>query len=77
MSLHKSLKSRSALTRARSVLTRVERLERLRDDGRWSEEESIFGLPKVKTFRPKVRKKAAKKKEEELEAEAVEEKVEE
>ena len=69
MSLHKSLKTQSALVRARSVLTRGERLERLRDDGRWGEEQSVFGLPKVKTFRPKVRRKAAKKAETETEEE--------
>lgn len=63
MSLHKSLKSRNRLTRARSVLTRLERLLQLTDQGRWQEGQSVFGLPKVKTFRPKARKKVAKPKE--------------
>ena len=65
MSVHKSLKSKSALTRPRSVLTRFERLAKLEDEERWEEGKSVFGLPKVKTARPKLRKKAAKKVEDE------------
>lgn len=48
MSLDRSLKSSSALSRSRSVLTRAERLEVLKDEERWSEGESVFGLPKVR-----------------------------
>lgn len=47
MSLDRSLKSRSALSRHRNVLTRAERLERLADEDRWEESQSVFGLPKV------------------------------
>ncbi len=51
MSLHKSLKpkNRLVLVRRRNVLTRSERIERLEEDDRWDpEEDSVFGLPKVK-----------------------------
>ena len=68
MSVHKSLKARSRLVRARSVMTRYERLLKLEQDGRWEEGQSVFGLPKVKIVRPKARKK--KKKEEAAEAAA-------
>jgi small basic protein (TIGR04137 family) len=64
MSVHKSLVVRSALTRARNVFTRAERLEKLAETGKWKEGESIFGLPKVKT-RGKVRKVKKEKKPEE------------
>lgn len=63
MSVHKSLKTTSRLARARSVLTRYERLVKLEQDGRWEEGQSVFGLPKVRIARPKARKK--KKKDEE------------
>ena len=49
MSLHKSLKRKDALARRRNVLSRGERIERLKDEERWDEEgASVFGLPKVK-----------------------------
>lgn len=58
MTLDKSLKSRNKHVRQRNVLTREERIERLIEDERWTEEDSVFGLPKVKpiTFeRPSAR----------------------
>ncbi len=47
MSLDKSLKSKSALARHRNVLTRAERIDRLKDEVRWEEGTSPFGLPKI------------------------------
>jgi small basic protein (TIGR04137 family) len=47
MSLDRSLKSASSLVRHRNVLTRAERLDKLRDDEKWDESKSVFGLPKV------------------------------
>jgi len=62
MSIHRSLKASGALRRSRNVLRRVERLEKLKEQARWSEEDSVFGLPKVrtqfKTANPKKKKKA-------------------
>lgn len=63
MTIHKSLKGASTLRRARNVLSRAERLKILADDGRWTEEKSVFGLPKVRQFTMKRRHKAAKKEE--------------
>lgn len=47
MSLDKSLKSQNSLERHRNVLSRAERLERLEDEQRWNEGESVMGLAKV------------------------------
>jgi len=47
MSLDPSLKIKGALSRHRNVLTRAERIETLKDEERWTEEDSVFGLPKV------------------------------
>ena len=48
MSLDRSLKSANALVRHRNVLTRAERLEKLKDEEKWAEgKNSVFGLPKV------------------------------
>ncbi len=70
MSLHRSLQLGSQLTRSRSVLTRWERLQRLRQDGKWETGQDIFGLPKVKTLVIKKAPKKAKKVEEGAEAAA-------
>ena len=47
MSLDASLKAANALIRHRNVLTRDERLKKLKDDEKWQDSRSIFGLPKV------------------------------
>ena len=47
MSVDRSLKIKGALTRHRNVLTRAERIEQLKDEDRWSEGDSLLGLPKV------------------------------
>ena len=47
MSLDRSLKSANALIRHRNVLTRDERLAKLKEMEKWTEQKSVFGLPKV------------------------------
>ena len=47
MSIDRSLKIKGALRRHRNVLTRAERIEQLKDEDRWSEGDSLTGLPKV------------------------------
>jgi small basic protein (TIGR04137 family) len=56
MSIHKSLRQKSTLVRARSVLSRWERVLTLRDQGRWKDGDAVVGLPKVRT-KWKVRKR--------------------
>ena len=59
MSIHKSLKLKNTLVRQRSVLTRWERIEKLKEQERWSEGDSVLGLPKVRTkFKVRSRKQA-------------------
>ena len=47
MSIDPSLKIKGALSRHRNVLKRAERIEQLKEEERWSEEDSLLGLPKV------------------------------
>jgi small basic protein (TIGR04137 family) len=52
------------MTRARSVLTRDERIKRLKDAERWKEGDTPFGLPKVRVYKLAMKKKKKKAKEE-------------
>jgi len=73
MSLDKSLKSRGSLERHRNVLSRAERIDHLKEIGRWDEEESkAIGLPKIAHRKAAVGKKAKeiKKPDQEGETEA-------
>jgi len=47
MSIDPSLKIKGALSRHRNVLKRAERIELLKEEDRWTEEDSLLGLPKV------------------------------
>ena len=47
MSIDRSLKIKGALTRHRNVPTRAERIAQLKEEERWSEDDSVLGLPKV------------------------------
>ena len=69
MTMDKSLRVRKGLIRSRSVLTRAERIDRLKASDRWSEGDSPFGLGKVRVYKLTLKKKK-KKKEEEGEGEA-------
>lgn len=60
MSIHKSLKLKNALVRPRSVLTRWERIEKLKEQERWQDGDPVTGLPKVRT-KFKVRSRKAMK----------------
>jgi len=57
MSLDKSLKSKDTLQRHRNVLTRAERIFKLKDIGTWADGSSPFGLPKVAHRKAAVGKK--------------------
>jgi len=62
MSIHKSLKVKGKQARARNVLSREERLARLKTQDRWSEGRSVFGLPKVRVETVAPRKRAKEEK---------------
>ena len=65
MTMDKSLKMRRGLARARSVLNRAERIQRLKAADRWQEGVSPFGLAKVRVYKLAMKKKKKKKEEEE------------
>jgi small basic protein (TIGR04137 family) len=65
VTIDKSLRVRRGATRNRSVLTRVERITRLRQADRWGEADSPLGLPKVRVRKLTMKKKKKKKEEEE------------
>jgi small basic protein (TIGR04137 family) len=65
MTIDKSLRVRAGLVRNRSVLTRAERLAKLKDADRWSEGDPPVGLPKVRVQKLSLKKKKKVKKEEE------------
>lgn len=59
MTQHPSLRSSSKSKRHRSVLKRFERLKHHKEKGEWEEETSIFGLPKIKLLKFKIKKEKA------------------
>jgi small basic protein (TIGR04137 family) len=65
MTMDKSLKMRRGLARARSVLNRAERIQRLKSADRWKDGDSPFGLAKVRVYKLAMKKKKKKKEEEE------------
>jgi len=66
MTMDKSLRVRRGLIRSRSVLTRAERIERLKASDRWEEGDSPLGLAKVRVYKISIKKKKKKKKEDEV-----------
>ncbi|HYO24210.1 MAG TPA: small basic protein [Lacipirellulaceae bacterium] len=70
MTIDKSLKVRRGATSTRSVLTRAERLDRLKETERWKEGDSPLGLPKVRVRKLAMKKKKKKAKDEEGDAAA-------
>jgi small basic protein (TIGR04137 family) len=71
MTMDKSLRVRRGLIRSRSVLTRGERIERLKAADRWQEGDSPFGLAKVRVYKLVMKKKKKKKEKEDEEQGAV------
>ncbi len=70
MSIDRSLKIKGALSRHRNVLTRAERIEKLKEEERWSEGESLLALPKVAHRKSHAGRKEAPAKEAVTEEEA-------
>ena len=57
MTIDKSLKSRKGVSRSRNVLTRVERIEKMQSQDRWTDETSPFALPKIRVYKVVLKKK--------------------
>ncbi|MBC8352689.1 MAG: small basic protein [Planctomycetes bacterium] len=73
MTIDKSLKVKAGVMRSRNVLTRAERLEKLKASDRWSEGDSVLGMPKVRVQKMALKKKKKVKEEEETTEEQAEE----
>ena len=57
MTIDKSLKVKVGSIRSRNVLTRGERIAKLKEAERWTEGSSVIGLPKVRVFKLSLKKK--------------------
>ncbi len=62
MSIHPSLGSAVKGKQAKSVLKRSERIKYLMAKGLWKDDGKVFGLPKIKAVRLKVKKEKAAEK---------------
>jgi small basic protein (TIGR04137 family) len=60
MSIDKSLRRKNSLQRTRSVLTRGERIQQMKNEEKWPDGRSPFGLPKTKVVKVVLKKKAKK-----------------
>ena len=56
MSQHPSLRFDSVGAKHRNVLKRFERIKKLEEQNKWRDRSSVFGLPKVKSMKIKVKK---------------------
>jgi small basic protein (TIGR04137 family) len=72
MSVDRSLKIKGALSRHRNVLTRAERIVKLKDEEKWNEGDSLLGLPKVAHRKSHAGRKAKGEPEKEVAAETPE-----
>ena len=72
MGLHPSLKRTEELGGSRSVMKRTERIKWLKEKGKWTEDDSVLGLPKIRIVKLKALKKEKAKDAEEGAAEGAE-----
>ncbi len=61
MSIHPSLAISEKDKKQRSVLKRSERIRTMAEKGNWKEGDRVYGLPKLKTIRIKIKKEKAEK----------------
>jgi len=69
MSIHPSLRSSEKDKKQRSVLKRSERLRTMLEKNEWKEGDDVYGLPKIKTIRIKIKKEKVAEKVEAVTAE--------
>ena len=70
MTMDKSLRVRKGSSSARGVLSRAERITKLKEQERWADGRSPLGLPKVRVYKMSMKKKKKAKAEEGAEAAA-------
>ena len=61
MSIHPSLTISEKDKKTRSVLKRIERIRQMREKGNWKQGDSVYGLPKIKSLRIKIKKEKVEK----------------
>ncbi len=61
MSIHPSLRLSDKNAKQRTVLKRTERLNSMIEKKQWKEGDNVFGLPKLKTIRIKIKKEKVEK----------------
>ena len=61
MSIHPSLAISEQDKKQRSVLKRAERIRTMIEKGNWKEGDKVYGLPKLKTVRIKIKKEKVEK----------------
>lgn len=62
MTMDRSLKVQAGAIKSRNVLTRAERVERMKDLDKFNEESSIIGMPKTRVLKVSLKKKKKVKK---------------
>lgn len=62
MSIHPSLRSAAKGSKQRTVLNRTERIKHLMKKGKWTDASKVYGMPKIKMVRLKVKKEKAAEK---------------
>ena len=67
MTMDRSLKVQAGAIKTRNVLTRAERVSRMKELDRFDEEASVVGMPKVRVVKVSLKKKKKVKKEDEAE----------
>ena len=61
MSIHPSLAISEQDKKQRSVLKRSERIRTMMEKGNWKEGDKVYGLPKLKSVRIKIKKEKVEK----------------
>ncbi|WP_153556298.1 small basic protein [Roseimaritima sediminicola] len=64
MTMDSSLKVKAGAIKTRNVLKRAERIARLQELDKWSEDNDVVGMPKVRVVKVSLKKKKKVKKEE-------------
>jgi small basic protein (TIGR04137 family) len=61
MSIHPSLTISEKDKKTRSVLKRIERIRQMQEKGDWKQGDAVYGLPKIKALRIKIKKEKVEK----------------
>ncbi len=64
MTMDRSLKVQAGAIKTRNVMKRAERIARLQELDRWTEDSNVVGMPKVRVVKVSLKKKKKVKKEE-------------